>query len=60
MASQKIETADSAAKKIIKNAQPAVTFNGFDGLEHPALPTPEPLPPALAKALGQTKAPTAG
>jgi hypothetical protein len=60
MASQKIETAESAAKKVTKDAQPAVTFNGFDGLEHPTLPTPEPLPPDLAKALGQTKAPTAG
>jgi hypothetical protein len=60
MTSQKIETAESVAKKIIADAQPAVTFNGFDGLKHPVLPAPEPLPPALAKALGQTKAPTAG
>jgi hypothetical protein len=60
MASQKIETAESVAKKVTKDAQPAVTFNGFDGLEHPVLPAPEPLPPALAKALGQSKAPTAG
>jgi hypothetical protein len=60
MASQKIETAESVAKKIIKDAQPVVMFNGFDGLKHPVLPTPKPLPPALARALGQVKPPTAG
>jgi hypothetical protein len=55
MTAPKIETAESAAKKIAESLQPVVTLSGFDRLKQPEAPTVKPLPSDLARALGQTK-----
>ncbi|MCK1553141.1 hypothetical protein IVB11_29905 [Bradyrhizobium sp. 177] len=58
-ASQKL-TAETAAAKAAAGVRPANTFNSVgtfnaaEGVQQTPLPAKKPLPPALAKALGQS------
>ncbi len=50
----KTETIESAAKKLLVNMQPVADFNSAAKVKQPEPPAKKPLPPALAKALGQS------
>jgi len=50
----KIETIETAAKKITANMQPGLEFNAAANVKQPEPPAKTPLPPALARALGQS------
>lgn len=47
--------ADSAAKQVTEALQPVVTGNMAAGVTQTPLPTVQPMPAPLARALGQTK-----
>jgi len=53
MSNPKIETIESAAKKLTANMQPVSDFNAAANVKQPER-RKKPLPPALAKALGQS------
>jgi hypothetical protein len=50
----KNETIESAAAKINASMKPIADFNAAANVKQPVPPPPSPLPPALAKALGQS------
>ena len=54
MSNPKIETIESAAKKLTANMQPVADFNAAANVKQPEPPAKKPLPPALAKAFGQS------
>jgi hypothetical protein len=50
----KIETIESAAKKINANMQPVADFDAAANVKQPEPPAKTPLPAPLARALGQS------
>jgi len=47
-------TAETAAKHVTESMQPVQDFNAAANVKQPEPPAKTPLPPALAKALGQS------
>jgi len=47
-------TAETAAKRVAQSMEPIADFNAAANVKQPVPPAKTPLPPALARALGQS------